>query len=137
MFLDLARRWALLPFLLTLCACQSPMETSQDEKFELSASACTVIGNPIEVVEGNCTSPGGGSFHVPAGYFLESDWNGSGTVEMMGDAYNTAPDSLHLLWYSYAEDKFYQGDFALPRQRIYTLLKNGYWDKYPWLISLC
>ena len=106
------------------------METSQPEKFKLSADVGTTIGNPVEVVNGACTGPGGASFHVPSGYFLESDWTGGGTVEMMGDDYNAAPDSLHLLWYSFAEDKFYQGEFHLPQQRIQTLLKAGYWDRH-------
>lgn len=104
------------------------MEADQNEKFNLSASACTVIGNPVEVVEGYCTGPGGGELRVPAGYFLEDDWTGSGTVEVGDETFHAAPDSLHLLWYSFAEDKFYQGDFPLPRPRIHTLLKAGYWN---------
>jgi len=122
------RPWSLALFLLQLISCHTPVDTDQNEQFDLSASACTVIGNPIEVVAGICTDPGGGAIRVPSGYFLESDWTGSGTVEDGGDAFHAAPDSLHLLWYAYAEDRFYQGDFALPRQRIHALLKAGYWD---------
>jgi hypothetical protein len=35
---------------------------------------------------------------------------------------------LRLTWFSYAEDKFYKGDFLLPQERIYQLLKQGSWD---------
>jgi len=104
------------------------MDPTQHEQFDLSADVGTVIGNPVEVVEGRCSAPGGGGFHVPSGYYLESDWTGGGTAEVMGEARHAAPDSLHLLWYSYAEDTFYQGDFPLPRARLYALLKAGYWD---------
>ena len=128
MLLRVTRRWALRAFLIALWACHPTMEPSLTEKFKLSADVGTTPGNPVEVVAGALTSPGGGSMHVPAGYFLEGDWIGGGTAEMLGDDYHAAPDSLHLLWYSFAEDKFYQGDFSLPRARIYALLKAGYWD---------
>ena len=39
------------------------------------------------------------------------------------------PDSLELRWFSYTEDKFYEGHFLLPQQHIYDLLKQGYWEK--------
>jgi len=31
-------------------------------------------------------------------------------------------------WFSYPEDKFYEGHFLLPQQRIHALLKEGYWN---------
>ena len=122
-----AAHW--LGLLAGLISCHTPMESDQNERFNLSADVGTTIGNPIEVVEGHCTSPGGGEIRVPSGYFLESDWTGSGTAEV-GDTFHAVPDSLHLLWYSYAEDKFYQGDFPLPRPRIHALLQAGYWDRH-------
>ncbi|WP_332874896.1 DUF2931 family protein [Hymenobacter psoromatis] len=33
-----------------------------------------------------------------------------------------------MLYFSFTEDKFYEGRFALPQQRLYELLKTGFWD---------
>lgn len=122
------RRWALLLSLFSLATCQSRMEDNPTKKFDLSVSACTPAGNPVEVVEGHCSGPGGTGPRVPSGYYLAGDWTGSGTGEVVGSPFHAAPDTLHLRWFSFAEDTFYEGDFPLPRPRIYALLKEGYWD---------
>jgi hypothetical protein len=42
--------------------------------------------------------------------------------------YTRPPSALSLTWFSYAEDKLYQGTFLLPQEKIYHLLKQGSWD---------
>lgn len=98
------------------------------EKFQLSAIPATADGYPVEIYRGNFIRADGGSFPVPSGDFLEGSWGQSGTVASVGEAEQPAPDSLEILWFSYPEDKFYEGHFQLPRQRIHDLLKQGYWN---------
>lgn len=108
-------------------SCQS-MDDYQSEKFRLSASACAADGYPVELYRGNFIRSDGKSFPVPSGTFLEGSWGLSGSVAVLGDAQQPAPDSLEVLWFSYPEDKFYEGHFRLPQQQIHALLKEGYWN---------
>ena len=105
-----------------------PMEDYQTEKFTLSASPAAADGYPAEIYRGNFIRSDGKSFPVPSGNFLTSGWSGSGTGAVIGDARQPAPDSLEIRWFSYAEDKFYEGHFRLSQQKIHALLKEGYWE---------
>ena len=64
---------------------------------------------------------------MPYGHFLKSGWGGSAVGWAVGDEMQPAPDSLEIRWFSYTEDKFYQGKFLLPQARIHALFKQGYW----------
>ncbi|RZL12125.1 MAG: DUF2931 family protein [Hymenobacter sp.] len=46
----------------------------------------------------------------------------------VGEEKQPAPDSLEIRWFSYTENKFYEGHFLLPQARIHALLKQGYWQ---------
>jgi hypothetical protein len=113
--------------LLALTTCQPSLEPYQTDRFELSAAPAAAEGYPMEVVEGRFTTSDGGSFPVSGG-FLEGDWGLSHVGYVSGDGTAPAPDSLEVRWFSYAEDKFYEGHFLLPQQRIHDLLKQGYWN---------
>jgi len=80
----------------------------------------------MEVIDGSFRNADGTSFTVAPG-FLEGDW-GSSAIGWVGDPMQPAPDSLEVRWFSYPEDKFYHGKFLLPQQRLYDLLKQGYWN---------
>jgi len=113
--------------LLALTTCQPSLEPYQTDRFELSAAPAAAEGYPMEVVEGRFTTSDGKSFPVSGG-FLEGDWGLSHVGYVSGDGTAPAPDSLEVRWFSYAEDKFYEGHFLLPQQRIHDLLKQGFWN---------
>lgn len=104
------------------------MNSVQTDKFNISASPGTVDGYPATIDEARFITSDGGSFPVPYGHFLESGWGGSAIGWAVGDPLQPAPESLEIRWFSYTEDKFYQGKFLLPQERIHALLKQGYWD---------
>lgn len=97
------------------------------ERFNLSAGPGAADGYPATIDEARFITPSG-SFPVPYGHFLNSSWGNSGTSWTVGDPMQAAPDSLEIRWFSYTEDKFYEGHFLLPQERIYKLLKEGLWD---------
>ena len=103
----------------------TPLDLS--ERFALSASPGCADGYPATIDEARFTTPSG-SFPVPYGHFLNSGWGGSAIGWSVGDPMQAAPDSLEIRWFSYTEDKFYEGRFLLPQERIYKLLKAGVWD---------
>jgi hypothetical protein len=103
------------------------MEAFQTERFDLTAGPAAAEGYPMEIVEGRFPTSDGKS--IPFGpEFLEGDWGLAHSGIVSGDGTAPAPDSLEIRWYSYPEDKFYQGRFLLPQKRIYDLLKQGYWN---------
>jgi len=102
----------------------------QTEKFSLSASPGCADGYPATILEGRFINSAGGSFPVPYGHFLTSSWNASGVSWVVGEEMQAVPELLEIRWFSYTENKFYEGRFPLPQERIYKLLKQGYWDKY-------
>lgn len=116
------------------CGQRSPTSSStampayQTEKFKLSAGPCAADGYTVMIQGGTFYNSQGTGFPVPSGHVLEGDWGASGTSWVSGDEMQPVPERLKMLWFSYAEDKFYEGDFALPQEKIYTLLKQGYWD---------
>ncbi|MGI4863601.1 MAG: DUF2931 family protein [Janthinobacterium lividum] len=112
--------------LLGSSAARSP--AYQTDKFELSAGPCTPDGYPATILEGRFSNSLGGSFPVPYGHTLDGNWGRSGIGWAVGDALQPVPDSLELRWFSYTEDKFYEGHFRLPQQHLYELLKQGNWN---------
>ena len=112
--------------LATLTTCH-PVEPYQTERFDFSAAPAAAEGYPMEIVEGRCLTSEGKAFPIAPG-FLEGDWGLSHIVWSTGDGTAPAPESLEVRWFSYPEDKFYEGHFLLPQKRIYDLLKQGYWN---------
>ena len=100
----------------------------QTAKFRLSATPATADDYPATIDEGRFINSSGGSFPVPWGHFLKSSWEGSGIGWAVGDPMQAVPDSLEIRWFSYTEDKFYEGHFPLPQQQLYAWLQQGYWD---------
>ena len=101
----------------------------QTEKFELSAGPGVPKGYPARIMDGRFSNSSGGGFVLPYGHFLEGSWGGSGIGWVVGDPMQAVPDSLELRWFSYTDDKFYEGHFLLPQEKIYHLLKQGFWDR--------
>lgn len=106
----------------------SPMSAIQTDRFRLSASPGCADGYPARIDEARFITSDGGSFPVPYGHFLTGNWGGSGVGWAVGDEMQPAPDSLEIRWFSYAENKFYEGHFLLPQERIHALLKQGFWQ---------
>lgn len=123
-------------WLLAAGACGQPSNTNQNpamspsgaDKFTLTAGPCAAEGHWVTIQGGSFIGPGGAPLPVPSGHTLEGSWGASGTVWSSGDDLHPAPEQLSLLWFSYAENKFYKGDFALPHAKIRALLKQGTWD---------
>ena len=120
-------QWLLVVLLLAAFPACHPLEPYQTERFDLTAGPAAAEGYPMEIVEGRFITSDGKS--IPFGAeFLEGDWGLSHSGVVGGDGTAPAPDSLEVRWFSYPEDKFYEGHFLLPQKTIYDLLKQGYWN---------
>ncbi|WP_068395970.1 DUF2931 family protein [Pedobacter cryoconitis] len=83
---------------------------------------------PIRIIKGEFISIDGHNTTLPGSEFVNQGWGTSGSVMVSGAKKKAIPDSLALTWLSYADNKFYSGRFALPKQKISDLFKLGYLD---------
>jgi hypothetical protein len=102
------------------------------EKFEWLA---TVSGDefcPVEIIDGSFVLSDGNTIGIPSGEYLNADWGASSGIMLVGDEMKKVPERMEITWFSYAENKFYKGDFALPQEKIYDIFKKDYGkSKYP------
>lgn len=113
---------------LTFPPSRSMTAVSAAEKFVLAAGPCAAKGYPMTIEVGKFSGPDGSSFPVPSGHYLEGDWGVASRVWAVGDEQQPAPARLDLLYFSYAEDRFYEGSFALPTAQLQAQLHAGFWD---------
>ena len=62
---------------------------------------------------------------LPNGGFVEDGWGDNG---MNMSRSNIIPTGFRVTYFSYMENKFYTGDFALPSDRISRLFREGMID---------
>lgn len=102
----------------------------QTENFRLSAGPSSAEGYPMTIRFGAFVGSDGKNIVVPSGHYLNSKgpWNVSSRAWAVGEETQPAPEHLEILYFSYTENTFYEGKFPLPQQRIYDLLKQGFWN---------
>lgn len=82
-------------------------------------------GCPMQMIDGDFLFPRGGATYIPEA-LVHRGWGREGSLHVVGDARKPAPDSLGILFFSLLDDQLYQGAFALPRDSIARLLRDGY-----------
>jgi hypothetical protein len=81
---------------------------------------------PMEIESSYFFYKGGGIIYVPPGQFEEHNWSSSSALDIVGPDLKRLPERLKVTYYSYWEDKIYQGDFVLPYDRIAKLFADGF-----------
>ncbi|MCV9929778.1 DUF2931 family protein [Flavobacterium sp. LS1R49] len=96
------------------------------EKFEWLAETSGDESCPVEVVQGNFILSDGNTVWIPSGQYLNGNWGASSGTMVVGDDLKKVPERMKITWFSYAENKFYTGDFELPQKKIYDIFKKDY-----------
>lgn len=97
------------------------------EKFEWLVQVGADLTAPMEVFYGDFTDSKRESQWIPSGEYLGNNrWEDGGGTYVVGDEKRRIPERMSITWFSYAEDKFYTGDFELPQKKIYDLFKKDY-----------
>ena len=79
----------------------------------------------MQLVSGEFRWAGGGSLYIPSAT-LHGGWGRAVSLHVVGDELKPLPDSVEVLFFSFLENKFYQGRFALPRDSIARLFREGF-----------
>ncbi len=102
----------------------------QTARFRLHATPASAPGYPMVIEYGGFMRADGQWLVVPSGNYLDSktSWSLSGVAWAAGEELQPVPERLDILYFSYAENQFYEEKFPLPQQQLYGLLKAGYWN---------
>lgn len=89
-------------------------------KYEWSVETVADMGYPMEIL--------GGAFlddkeevlaGIPADMYLNNQWwNGDSGSIAAGEDFRPLPSLMTIRWFSYAEDKFYEGKFNLDHKNL-------------------
>ncbi|WP_126456866.1 DUF2931 family protein [Sulfuriflexus mobilis] len=93
-------------------------------EFTWGATECAPKGYPMEIISGTFLFKGEDhGLYIPAGGTLTGGWGNS--LSNHGSILHSLPDRLKITFFSYAEKKFYHGEFALPYDRLVALFQEG------------
>ncbi len=102
--------------------------TANATKFDWQASESAPKSYPMQIITGNFYSPNGDSLYVPSGVFLHKGWGIGRSSHLVGEDLKTLPNQLTISFFSYTENQFYRGDFALPYDKILALFQAGHYS---------
>lgn len=103
-------------------SCQSK---KMEEKYDWSGTLSAPKEYPAEVYEGSLRA-GDYTQHFNNWGIIASGWGDANGTVVVGPETKPVPDSLSITWFSFSEQKFYTGSFALPEENLAKLLKEGY-----------
>lgn len=85
-----------------------------EERFDWLPSECAHKQYPMKLIRGNLVLKDGSSLYVPAKAIIHNGWGELGSTHVVGENLKPLPVKLTATWFSYAEDKFFAGQFLLP-----------------------
>lgn len=117
----------LLVLITQLGSCQKKMENYKTEKFEWDGDATAPEGYSMIIVSPNFFKLNEAKLaFIPNMSGMDDGWSGSAGGWSVGELNKTMPESLHIAWFSNTENKFYEGNFKMPQEKLYKLFKEGY-----------
>jgi len=120
---------ALFSLLTTTFSCQNvQVKDKKMNKIEWSATRCAPKNYPVEILHGYFAFREE-KIYIPSRGSANNGWGNSGPTHIIGDVLKPIPERLVIQWFSFVEDKFYQGDFSLPLETL-TKLFNSDLDTY-------
>jgi len=96
-----------------------------EEKYDWSGTLSAPQEYPIEVYKGSLSAEGFTQNFRNWGV-VNPGWGEVGGTVVIGPDAKAVPDSLDITWLSLVENKFYTGRFALPKEKMSKLFKEGF-----------
>lgn len=116
----------IIVMLLLISSCEKISKMNGQYKWLVETVAD--YGYPMEIKSGAFYDEKGNELAgIPADMYLEKQWwsGDSGSI-VVGDEFRPLPSKMYIRWYSYAEDKFYEGEFNLNHHKIEDEFKKGF-----------
>ena len=98
-------------------------------KFDWQATESAPEGYLMRIVGGSLGyHDDSGSLYVPDRVEIDHGWGLGRSSHIVGPDLKPLPKNLHITFFSYTEDQFYQGRFDLPYNKILKLFQEGYYS---------
>lgn len=94
------------------------------EKFDWLSTECAHRRYPMTLLHGYLTLKDGHSLYVPAKFIIDNGWGELGSTHIVGETMKALPVKLAATWFSFAENKFFAGEFLLPYDSILEKLRT-------------
>ena len=119
---------ALLLLIVIVASCKNDKNMVEKfESFEWDAETGADETAPMEIIYSEFIMSDGSTGFIPSGQYLNDTWGVSSSGSMsVGEDRKKVPDSLRIIWFSYAENKFFKGHFQLPQKKMYNIFKKDY-----------
>lgn len=117
---------SIVSFIFLLTGSHSAMSKGQD-KFEWYARDSAPKLYPMKIIRGTflfCGETDKG-LYIPHGGTIAQGWGRAGTTHSSGDDIHPLPDRLKIIYFSFAEKQFYEGEFNLPYDQILARFREG------------
>lgn len=96
-----------------------------EKKYEWSADISAPREYPVEVYTGAVIGSSKGYFFSQMGGFRNGGWGNAGSIDLIE---GPLPNKLDITWLSYVDDKFYTGEWELPKEKIQQLFDEGFYS---------
>jgi len=98
---------------------------SKMDKYEWLPTESSYEKFPTSIINGDLIFDDGTSIYIPSSKTVNNGWGELGSTHIVGDRLKPLPTQIRISWFSYAEDKFFTGNFPMPFEKISDLFKKG------------
>ena len=110
---------------LSLAGCGN-MFTKNKTRFHWLATESAPRNYPMRIIDGTFYYHNEkGGLYVPTAASIGHHWGTGESTHVVGEDFKALPDRLDIRFFSFTENKLYQGSFDLPYNKILTLFKEG------------
>ena len=111
----------------TGCGCAMSKNATE---FDWHATESAPEHYPMEIIQGTFFyKDQDNGLYIPSGGTLYAGWGVMNSHHVTGPDKKPLPDSVDVIFYSYAEKQFYRGKFDLPYEKILSLFRQAYIDE--------
>lgn len=110
---------------LAACGLAGAKEKERVNAYEWLPSESAPGLTPMHLVSGDLELADDSTTYIPDKRLVSNGWGEIGSTHLVGPERKALPRSVALTWFSLLENRFYAGRFALPVERIATLMDKG------------
>lgn len=96
------------------------------DKYKWLPTECADYNYPMRIIEAKLIFKDKDYASIPNAKDVNNGWGEVGSTYLVGEHLKPIPEKLMILWFSFAEDKFYSGVFDLPYEKMKALFEEGY-----------
>ena len=115
---------------LSSCQTNEMNNKKENKKFDWTHSVSAPKNYPMRIYRGELKGLTDNDYSAAFGLWgvANEGWGTESGMVAVGPDTKAIPDSLLITWLSFRENKFYTGNFQLPREKMIELFEQGYYE---------